>query len=334
MQEIHLTDIADPERKATVSHLQKLSDSPLSVFAWNIENSLRWRAVDTLVRSACAILQTDIYLLHPDGRLVARLTTTGDWVAPQVRVYTGLQEEQEAQPIAIQQFQLIKPFLPSSWSISGHLPQFYSVSRQVAITDHGRRVLDTISWELPSSDTLHELCYRSDTYPLTHESTKVWRDGVSINAGDQPEPGIQDGETDSFPMADELREILELIKADTGAIRAESDSKASGNECSASPKFEKDPASSQANSAILKDGDTDAGAFRDGDQWCDAKYASENGVTAQQIDRARQREGLYGIRLTERRKADARRRPWVYRRTELEELANAIEANSDRGIPG
>lgn len=91
--------------------------------------------------------------------------------------------------------------------------------------------------------------------------------------------------------------------------------------------------SSAGEDELLKADDPRAAEFRDGDEWCDKNYAEKNGVTAQQIQKARRPQGLFGLRLSERHQAHAPFKPWVYRRAELEALESAIEANRTRVIP-
>ena len=79
-----------------------------------------------------------------------------------------------------------------------------------------------------------------------------------------------------------------------------------------------------SNAEFLKASDPKAEPYRDGTQWCDVRYARILGITAQHIDRARKDDGCYEVRLTDRRKADAPGKPFVYRRAELHELSGAI----------
>lgn len=74
---------------------------------------------------------------------------------------------------------------------------------------------------------------------------------------------------------------------------------------------------------LLKATDDEAKAFRDGNQWCDVRYARTLGISSKQIDRAR-KASCYEIQLTQRRKADAVGKPFVYLRAELNELSGAI----------
>ncbi len=74
---------------------------------------------------------------------------------------------------------------------------------------------------------------------------------------------------------------------------------------------------------LLKVNDKDAHLYRDGNQWCSVAYARTIGVSEKHIDRARN-GGCYEVQLTDRRKADTKGRPYVYRRAELSELAEAI----------
>jgi len=84
-------------------------------------------------------------------------------------------------------------------------------------------------------------------------------------------------------------------------------------------------------SGALKASDPAAAEYRDGNQWCDAKYAETLGISAKHIDRAR-KGGLYEVRLTIRHKADSIGKPFVYRRAELKELAEAIPDEFKIGV--
>ena len=247
MNQIILPDIANPEHRQLMTQLQALREGPVDCFCWNVSADARWYAIDTLVRSRCVLLTTDVFINNDGERLTARLKTTGDWIDPLERLASGfalshyhsadaslmLQEmfgvgdesptvdaRSEELHVRLGQVFLLKRFIPSSWVNNLRQAKFCAVSRRAELTDHGRRLLQTIEFEWPDQETLINLSARQDTLHLLHESTEAWRDGVSINAGDEPEPTI-DGEVASSVSVDvDIVELLNAIK--DGVDRTES----------------------------------------------------------------------------------------------------------------
>ena len=67
----------------------------------------------------------------------------------------------------------------------------------------------------------------------------------------------------------------------------------------------------------------DLPAFRDGERWCDKHYAETISISCRQLHRAWGGNGLFGLKLSERRKAE--HGLYVYLRAELKELSSAID---------
>ncbi|MEO2035805.1 MAG: hypothetical protein ABGZ35_27325 [Planctomycetaceae bacterium] len=85
----------------------------------------------------------------------------------------------------------------------------------------------------------------------------------------------------------------------------------------------KDVLTVQMDGPIRKN-DARAAQFRDGDQWCDKRFAGTIGISPQLLNKAIKKP-KHGVQLSERRKAvDEPSKPYVFLRAELGELADAI----------